>query len=142
MGANMIDKLISAVLLGILVFIWDWVGTVAPWVSNESFTVTGVGGSHMTYSIASIVYLFFTFLTFALARNEKSGGAVFDRIINAATGFIRNRLILFFIAGILAEALYQLASGPGFNPMHAIKYATTAIIAGFIASLIIGVARD
>lgn len=64
----MVNNLISAVLLGVLVYVWYWVGTAAPWVSEGSFSVMGAGGA--SYAIPSLAYLFFTFLTFALARGK------------------------------------------------------------------------
>ena len=65
----MVNNLISAVLLGILIYVWYWVGTAAPWINEGAFSVTGLGG--MTYMVPGLAYLFFTFLTFALARGGK-----------------------------------------------------------------------
>ena len=67
---------------------------------------------------------------------------MFDNIINAATGFFPNRLIAFLVAGLVANVLYQLVAGAGFDVMGMVKFAVTAAVAGFVASLVMGAASD
>ena len=64
----MVNDLIKAVLLGVIIYAWYWVGTAAPWVSEGSFEVMSAGGNN--YWIPGLGYLFFTFLTFALSRGK------------------------------------------------------------------------
>ncbi|MCH8348387.1 MAG: hypothetical protein IH901_07860 [Proteobacteria bacterium] len=66
---------------------------------------------------------------------------MFDNIMNAAKGFFPDRLISFAVAGLVISALYQLVGGGGFDPMEMAKFAVTAAVAGFFASLVMGAAE-
>lgn len=64
----MVDTLIKGVILGVVAYVWYYVGTAVPWVNEGAFTVTGAGGP---YAVPGLGYLFFTFLAFTLARGGK-----------------------------------------------------------------------
>jgi len=65
----MVNNLISAVVLGVLAYVWYYVGVSVPWVNDGAFTVTGMDGG--MYAIPDLGYLFWSFLAFSLARGGK-----------------------------------------------------------------------
>ncbi|HXV74506.1 MAG TPA: hypothetical protein VD713_07235 [Sphingomonadales bacterium] len=65
----MVNNLISAIVLGVLVYVWYYVGTAVPWVNDGAFSVMGADGQ--AYAIPGLGYLFFSFLAFSLARSGK-----------------------------------------------------------------------
>ena len=65
----MVNNLISAIVLGVLVYLWYYAGTMVPWVNDGAFSVMGANGQ--AYMIPGLGYLFFSFLAFALAKGGK-----------------------------------------------------------------------
>lgn len=66
----MVNKIISAIVLGVLIYIWWYAGTMVPWVNDGSYKVVGaVLVREMLFPGA--IYLFFSILTFVLACCKK-----------------------------------------------------------------------
>lgn len=64
----MVNKIISAIVLGVLIYIWFYAGTMVPWVNDGSFKVMGVARE---IHFPGAGYLFFSILTFVLACCKK-----------------------------------------------------------------------
>jgi hypothetical protein len=65
----MVNNLISAVVLGVVIYAWYYVGTAVPWVNDGAFSVMGMNGQ--AYVVPDLGYLFWSFLAFALAKGGK-----------------------------------------------------------------------
>lgn len=71
----MVNKIISAIVLGVLIYIWWYAGTMVPWVNDGSYKVNGavlaVDGAVREMIFPGAIYLFFSILTFVLACCKK-----------------------------------------------------------------------
>jgi len=67
---------------------------------------------------------------------------MFDGIINNAKGSL-NMVVMFFVAGVVGMAIYQLYPGGdgGFDIQGILKFGVTAAVAGFATALVMGAAK-
>lgn len=65
---------------------------------------------------------------------------MFDNIINNAKGSL-NMVIMFFVAGIVANILGTLVTSGTFDPMTILMAGVAAAVAGFAAALVFGAAK-
>ena len=65
---------------------------------------------------------------------------MFDNIINNAKGSL-DMVIMFFVAGIVANVLSTLVAQGTFDPMTIVLAGVSAGVAGFATGLILGAAK-
>lgn len=64
----MVNDIIKGVVLGILTFVWYYVGVAVPMINNGAYEVVALGGS---YYIPGLGYVFFTILAIFLVCCKK-----------------------------------------------------------------------
>ncbi len=65
---------------------------------------------------------------------------MFDNIIHNAKGSL-NMVIMFFVAGIVANVLMTLVDQGAFDPMTILMAGISAGVAGFATALVLGAAK-
>lgn len=66
---------------------------------------------------------------------------MFDNIINAIKGFFPDRFLQFLVAAIVINLIMQLRMG-AVDPMAMLHFVVTVLVAGVLASAVIGAAKS
>lgn len=66
---------------------------------------------------------------------------MFDNIINSIKGFFPDRFLQFLVAAVVINLIMQLRMG-GVDPMSMLHFVVTVLVAGVLASAVIGAAKS
>jgi hypothetical protein len=115
------NKYLFAVVGGVFLFLWFWVGT-------QPYYATDGGG--ITTS-----FLFTAFLVLALGGGDSDGSDLVSALTGSVTGFIP-KFIGLLIAYVVGSALYSaVASEGGFNVNDVVEVVATLFASGIVIIL-------
>ena len=115
------NKYLFAVVGGVFLFLWFWVGT-------QPYYATDAGG-------ISTTFLFTAFLVLALGGGDSDGSDLISALTGSVTGFIP-KFIGLVIAYIVGSALYSaVAMEGGFDVNNTIEVVAALFASGIIIIL-------
>ncbi len=120
-GSNMDNKYMFAVVGGVFLFLWFWVG-IQPYYAAE-------GGSIET------LFLFTAFLVLALGGGDSEGSDLISVLTSSIKGFIPkfNGLTIAYVVG--RGMIEALMSADGFDPMGIVESVAFLFASGVVIIL-------